>query len=171
MDNKLPFTVFALDKPKGRLAAKSSLIHKCGQAPTVRIATEIGSFDVGTSLRLLAADQSWIVAGDITPGTCLLSVELINDEGLIFARHPQGLLSLMDLVDCDIDGVRPTVHSPEKGAAFRSLEVQAVQPLGEGPACWVQVDFVDLGSVNLEGGHNFLIWPDGTSFGHGLIAG
>ncbi len=171
--NGASFTVFSYDPGAGRVKAKAAKLGGVRREASWMVKTDSGSYFLGANQALRALDGRVIPVRDLKPGTPLYSCDLQNAEGDIYIQTGKELIPLFQLIESDLEtGFTPTgiLSAP---SSYQSTHVQTVIEVKEAESADgypVEIECPSPKGFGPYSGHNFLIWPDGTSFGSGIFA-
>jgi len=168
-----PCVVFSYDPAASRVKAKVAKLGPPQRALSWVLRTGSGSYTLGADQAVRTLDGAAVPVRDLKPGTQLHSCELQNSNGDIFLDNGAGgMVPLYQLIEQDLEtGFHAlSLSSP---SSYRAGVIQTVIEVSEGAPSDVHAITLDCPSPKDRGatsGHNFLIWPDGTSFGSGIFA-
>lgn len=168
-----PCIVFSYDPAAARVKAKTAKLSPPQRALSWVLRTGSGSYTLGPDQAVRTLDGQAVPVRDLKVGTELHSCELQNADGDIFLVTGQGaMIPLHQLIEQDLETGFPSL-SLASPSSYRAGIIQTVLEVGEGAPSDVHPFTLDCPSPrdrSAASGHNFLLWPDGTSFGSGIFA-
>ena len=169
-DQKAKFTVLSYHPPDKRIKAKAAQILKSGVFDAIRISTEKGSYELAANALVLLSDGIKCPISSLRENMSLMACELRNVEGYIFIETANRTIPLFDLIEADSHGLPFQEIGRPVNKAPAIQKVTKIEKIGVLDAFTIQVDCPSTKRTDPLSGHNFLIWPDGTSFGSGIFA-
>lgn len=164
------FTVLSYDPPKKRVTVKSGYLKKAGRTSIIRVKTDAGAYDLGDMQMVRKADHSVAMAAELKKGDQIHACEVKNEDGMIFLKIAGRYIPLHELIEADTEGTLklnlPDVL-PDTVDAFQT--VVSVEPLPTDDAYFLDVKCPTPDDLSPQSGHNYMLWPDGTSFGSGIF--
>ncbi len=166
------FTVFSYDPAAGRIKAKAAKLGPMRREAAIQVKTDFGTYTLGANQALRTLDGRVVPLRDAKPGMVLHSCELQNADGDIYINTGKEVIPLFQLIESDLEtGFAPTglLSAPSSYQAGHVQTVTEVREAETADGYPVEIDCPSPRNLSSESGHNFLLWPDGTSFGSGIF--
>ncbi len=164
------FYVLSHDAKTDKILAKKARIDGKAQGIVLQVRTTAGTYEVSQEQSFRLNDGTVVPAAKLKQGDKLQSCELDNVDGFIFVHYGAEPVPLHELVDSEMSGMF-RLSMPENIRTKNKMiqEVLEVKEGAMGEIHYLHIECLSKNEANFESGHNYLLWPDGTSFGSGIM--
>ena len=168
--NGMSFFIFSHDAKEDRIIAQKAQIQGKGTGMAYHVRTDVGTYEVSEGQAFRTHSGKVVPVKSLQVGEKLQSCELENVDGFIFIHGGKGVVPLHELIDSELSGeFRLALPDRVRSKARRIQEVLEVKEAGITDVYRILIGSSTVNDHDFNSGHNYLMWPDGTSFGSGIL--
>jgi hypothetical protein len=164
------FYVLSHDPQTDQVVAQKARIEGAARGMVMQVRTNCGTYEVSQAQSFRLDNQEVIPATSLKPGDKLQSCDLENVAGFIYVHYNAEPVPLHELVDSEMSGMfrlSLPVHILSKAKTIQ--EVMEVSEGSMGDISYMYITSLSKNEAVFTSSHNYLLWPDGTSFGSGIF--